>query len=466
MKKRAWKVVSVLVAGAMLIGCSSGSSGSSETTAAPAETTAAAAADAGEQETEAAAEETQAASGDVVTITFWDENAGDGRSEVYDELIRRFEEQNPNIHIEYLGLTQTEASSRYQTAIQAGETPDVGGTIDDWTAAIVQQDVCVPLDSYFEASPIKDVYNAGLLEAAKTFHPDGKIYYLPKTNNINGFWINTEMFADAGLEPPTTWDEVFSDIEALTDTDNGVYGFVIRGGGSSASEFMTLMYSYSGIESIFDENGKITVNDPKHLEFMQKIKDIYGVYTAESDITAGYKELVAAFDSGSAAIIYHNLGSYNTHLEAFGSNDKFLFVPYPTGANGNYTYDGSGTTGYVMFNSCEHPDEAWKWIEFLMSHEGNSYWNEQVGQIPINSECLEDEWVQNSPHILTALEAMNQDNAVAVTKPEYLPGYAAIISSSLEPAVQSMLSGDITPEEFLEKCATELQEEYDAYQSN
>lgn len=455
MKRKTWKLAPILLAGCMLVGCGSGQADSGTASDAPAQ----------EPATEAAADSgssDSADSGEVVTITFWDENAGDGRSEVYEEMIKRFEEENPNIHIEYLGLTQTEASAKYQTTIQGDSLPDVGGTVDDWTAAIVQQDVCVPLDDYFASSGLDQVYNQGVLDIAKTYHPDGKIYYVPKTANINGFWINTQMFKEAGLEAPKTWDDVFTDIETLTDAKNGVYGFVIRGGGTSASEFITLMYSYSGIDSIY-KDGKCTINAPEHVEFMQKMKDIYGVYTAESDITAGYKELVAAFDSGSAAMIYHNLGSYATHMEAFGDPSAFEFVPYPDGLNGNYTYDGSATSGLLMFNSCEHPDEAWKWIEYILSHEGNSYWNEKAGQIPVNTECMDDAWLQDAPHIKAALEVMNKSNAVAVSKPEYLPGYANILSTDLEPAVQSLLSGDITAQEFIDMCEEDLNTEYEAY---
>ena len=74
--------------------------------------------------TEAAKEET-AASGDKVTVTFWDENAGDQRTQYYMDIIENFEKENPDIHIEYLGLSSGDALSKYQTAIAAGETPDV-----------------------------------------------------------------------------------------------------------------------------------------------------------------------------------------------------------------------------------------------------------------------------------------------------------------------------------------------------
>ena len=43
------------------------------------------------------------------------------------EIIKKFEEENPDIHIEYLGLSSSDALSKYQTAIMTSETPDVTG---------------------------------------------------------------------------------------------------------------------------------------------------------------------------------------------------------------------------------------------------------------------------------------------------------------------------------------------------
>lgn len=124
--KKMKKVLACAVAATMTASLAACSSGNSTETAAP---TAAAKTDA----TEAAKEDTTAAaSGEKVTVTFWDENAGDERTQYYMDIIENFEKENPDIHIEYLGLSSGDALSKYQTAIAAGETPDVGGLNNSW----------------------------------------------------------------------------------------------------------------------------------------------------------------------------------------------------------------------------------------------------------------------------------------------------------------------------------------------
>ena len=88
--KKMKKVLACTMAAAMaaaLTAC--GGSGDSET---PAAASSESKSEAAEAKTEEAKSE---ASGDKVTVTFWDENAGDQRTEFYMEIIEKFEEENP-----------------------------------------------------------------------------------------------------------------------------------------------------------------------------------------------------------------------------------------------------------------------------------------------------------------------------------------------------------------------------------
>ena len=162
--KKMKKVLACAVAATMTASLAACSSGNSTETAAP---TAAAKTDA----TEAAKEDTTAAaSSEKVTVTFWDENAGDERTQ-YD-IIENFEKENPDIHIEYLGLSAGDALSKYQTAIAAGETPDVGGLNNSWAATVIGQNHCVAMDDMFAAwDGSKDIED-GYMQTCRTYNKD------------------------------------------------------------------------------------------------------------------------------------------------------------------------------------------------------------------------------------------------------------------------------------------------------
>ena len=106
----------------------------------------------------------------------------------------------------------------------------------------------------------------------------------------------------------------------------------------------------------------------RQLLSLEKYLGLYGKYTPESDITAGYKEISANFDSGVCAMFTHNLGSYGSHVTAFGGTEGFTANPLPTADNGKYINYGGALTGLCMFDTCENQEAAWKWITFMCDH--------------------------------------------------------------------------------------------------
>ena len=422
--------------------------------------------DTGSEAVSSAANDSGTESGEKVTVTFWDENAGDERTEYYQQIIADFEAENPDIHIEYLGLSSSDALSKYQTAIAAGETPDVGGLNNSWAATVIGQGHCVPLDDLFASWEGAENMEEGYMDICHSYNKDGKLYMMPTSSNFICLWTNDAMFEEAGLEAPATWDEFFAAAEALTDKDNGQYGYTIRGGSSSAAVLIDFIYSYMGTNEVFDENGKTTINSDEAVEFLEKYFALYGKSTPESDITASYKEISANFDSGVCAMFTHNLGSYGSHVTGFGGTEGFTAHPLPTADNGMYVNYGGALTGLCMFDTCENQEAAWKWITYMCDHKANSYWNESIGQMPTNKACYEDEWMQGMQHIQCAIETMEQDNCITYTSPAYLPEWGSITTTYIEPAIQSVMSGDMTARELLDMWADYLNEAYANYMAD
>lgn len=331
--KKMRNVLAGTLAAAMAVSMTACSSSNTETTA---QTTASTQTEAQQTTVQAQTTQEAASSGEKVTVTFWDENAGDERTEYYMQIIENFEKENPDIHIEYLGLSSSDALSKYQTAIAAGETPDVGGLNNSWAATVIGQNHCVAFDDMFAAWEGSKDIEEGYMEICRTYHKNGNLYMMPTSANFITLWTNDAMFEQAGLEAPKTWDEFFEAAEKLTDKDNGQYGYTIRGGSASPAVLIDFIYSYLGTNEVFDAEGKTTINCDEAVAFLERYLGLYGEYTPESDITAGYKEISANFDSGVSAMFTHNLGSYGSHVTAFGGTEGFTANPLPTADNGKY----------------------------------------------------------------------------------------------------------------------------------
>ncbi|MCM3728059.1 sugar ABC transporter substrate-binding protein [Neobacillus cucumis] len=426
----------------LLAGCSSGSSEKSSTNA-------------NEKKTD---------SNEKVTLTFWDENAGPQRTPIWEELIKRFEEKNPNIHVEYVGLPKDSAKTKYDASIAAEDTPDMGSVQTSWLPEFALREALLPLDSYFDKWNQKDKINEGAVKFNKDIVVDHKLYGIPYTQNLDILWIRPDWFKEKGIKVPETWDEFFTAVEQQTDKANNRYGYTIRGGAGGSFQLQRLMYAYSG-EKDYIKNGKSTINNKKHVEFLKKYFALYKKYTPQSDITNGYKEMIAGFDTGAVAMVQHNIGSFGEHKEAL-KPDQFQAIPLPKTDDGRYVAEGGNTIGISIFKTTKHPDAAWKFAAFLNSKDSQSYWNQQVGQIPTNSDVLSEEWVKESPHIQTAFKVYDDPKTVLYKPPFYLPEYRSILDTVVDPGTQAVLSGKKTVEEFLDewaKAIEDAQKKYDEH---
>ncbi len=396
-----------------------------------------------------------------VTITFWDNNGGPAREPIYKELISRFEAANPTIKVEYVGIPSASVQQKYDTAIAGGETPDVGGVTTSYLAHLVGQEALAPLDDRINGGPLKDKLLPSLVETVRQTAPDGKLYIVPSSANLDIIWYRTDWFSEAGIEPPKTWDEFITAATKLTDVGANRYGYTIRGGAGSVFQLISEAYAYSGVDNFF-KDGRSTLNDQANAELVDKVADLYKKATPEADINNSFTQMIAQFTGGSVAMMHHNLGSYSDVTKALG--DKVAAIPLPVGPSGKRTIVPNPTDGFAVFKNSENQDAAWKFAEFLTSAESNSYWNEKVGQIPANTDVRSAAWIDSAAHVKMALGVLEDPATVLVPAPVYLPQYSSITKTESEPQYQKVLLGELSAQQFLDDMAkklTDAQKEWD-----
>ncbi|WP_422114773.1 sugar ABC transporter substrate-binding protein [Brachybacterium sp. UNK5269] len=108
---------------------------------------------------------------------------------------------------------------------------------------IASSGALVPLDDFgIDTSGFKqEILDAGTFE--------GKVYGIAPTVNTIALFYNTAMLADAGVEPPTTWDDLKSAAAALTHDD--VYGIAFSAIATYEGtwQFLPFMWSNGGDET-------------------------------------------------------------------------------------------------------------------------------------------------------------------------------------------------------------------------
>lgn len=148
---------------------------------------------------------TDAPTGEQVTLTWWHNATSGPLPEVWQQVADDFMAEHPNIIVEQTGY-QNEDLQRtlIPNALAAGDPPDLfqvwpGGEIRDQVA----NGYLMPLDDLIPETI------ASVGGAIAPWQVGGETYGVPFTFGIEGFWYNTELFAQAGIdEVPTTLDEL------------------------------------------------------------------------------------------------------------------------------------------------------------------------------------------------------------------------------------------------------------------
>ncbi|MFJ8823515.1 ABC transporter substrate-binding protein [Streptomyces sp. NPDC102467] len=397
-------------------------------------------------------------------ITFWDNNTA-VRRDVWMEIIKDFEKANPDIKVKYVGIPAESVQSKYDTAIQGGGLPDVGGVGTAMLAGIAAQNALEPLDDRLATSSLSGKINDAFLESVKAAGgSSSKMFTVPTSANNGVLYYRTDMFKTAGLDAPTTWTKFFDAADKLTDTGKNRFGYTIRGGEGSIAQALDVMYGQSGITSFWDaDSTKTTVNDPKNVAALEKYVGLYKKATPSADVNNDFTKMVAQFDSGQIGMLSHNLGSYGDHVKAFG--DKFRGLPNPTGDDGTRVQVSNPVDGLGLFKSGKNKQAAWKFIEFAASHAQNSKWNESAKQIPSNTEAAKDAWVQKSEPTRLAAEALASGSTKIVQLPYYLPDWNTVSKADNEDDLQKVMLGKESAKKFLDTLAEQLNKAQDEWKA-
>lgn len=398
-----------------------------------------------------------------VTLTLWDTDARTARTERLEKLIEMFEAEHPDILIEYVGLPTDSYMEKIETAIATDTTPDLLTPKASDLSALVTQGALAPLDERMAADGFDATMSPAMIQAAKSAVADGKLYLTPSTSLTDVLWYRTDLFDAAGLGTPESWDDFFTAAEELTVKDQGQFGYTIRGGAGFWSQFVGMVFPMAGVNTYFDDDGTSVFRQPEVIAAAERYAGLYGTTTAQSDLTADFKVMVAQFGGGSAAMLSHSIGSYPDHVAALGEENVAAAVAFPSEEN-DVRVQSSLVLGFAMFEESEHPDEAWEFLKFMMEEEGNAYWAQESGYIPGNLAVAEQDWVAESQPIAVSQVAMAEEGTVPLEHPYYLPEFSAITGTDMLPEWQKTLQGDQTVEEFCTKLADAFEASNEAFQ--
>ncbi|MCC8049650.1 MAG: extracellular solute-binding protein [Clostridiales bacterium] len=393
---------------------------------------------------------TVASADDVQEITwmFWDdlEATEDLISLGYAEVIERFNEDYDGVyHVTAITTNLEEYYTKLNSLVAAGDTPDVfivspGPNLDVY----VDPGIAAPLDEYLEADGWKETFSSDAVFSQMTY--DDSIYAVPLNIAAACVFYNTEMFENAGVEVPTTWDEFLEVCQALQDA-----GYTPISISAGTAWCLSMVAGYlcdrEGLDLEAVESGEISwVNDQtlaaaeKMVELSQYFQPTAAGDTNDVATAAFYNEEAAILIQGSWAIAQIN-GSNPDFEEKCG---VFQFPAIEGGNDGDRIIAKSDSL--AMSSSTEYPEACIALMKYFTDDTAQKYTAEVGGKIPVTN-------VEYDADVAPAQLAYVMDifSSASGTFGFYNESLATTEAGSMfDDEMVSIYLGDETPEEALQ----------------
>ncbi|MGC2241757.1 MAG: extracellular solute-binding protein [Acidimicrobiia bacterium] len=423
----------------LVAGCASGSNepGSSTTQATEATTTTAA----------TGSTETTASQLEPVTITYLASQNWVLDSEK--ELAQQFEDET-GIHVDYQIIPADQYFSVLQTKLEAG-----GEGIDIFGGQSGKTDIQLQLGVEENAVPLTDQEWVQRMDPLSTEQVslDGVVYGLTIWDTVGGSWVvvyNKQIFADNGIEIPSTYDEFAAVCDTLLGAGITPIYEPIADGWHHVLWFAEMGPNYAAnspdLYERLNANETTMAEDPTMQQDLSQLSDLYtnGCFgdNAFSDEFANTEAMMA---SGDYAMTVNRFG-LPAQIEAAypeASADNYGFFLIPLADNQIWNVNPAAPTKFI-YSGSEHIDAAKAYFEFLTRPENLQYTldnEEQFALLDFDGVSFElsaeqQAFVDAYPDQGTVLQT-----AVNYVNPQWI---------DMGQDIGAMLTGAETPEQVLE----------------
>lgn len=308
--------------------------------------------------------DTAAADGDeVVTIKWfmrWDQTRVDN---VAMPVIEAFEEQNPNIKVEFENIGSSgEYYQKLQTTIAGGLAPDVFYPATHIAYALATKGALLPLDDFIARDGVDmEKYDQNILAL---YQQDGSQYCLPIDTASLVVFYNKDLFDAAGVAYPEagwTWEDFLATAQALTaDVD----------GDGMTDQFGVEVFTSYWPMVVWSQTGHALYDDIRNpMAFLGTQEDSIAAVQWVADLINVHGVMPSAeqradisdmFVAGKAAM--NIVGHWRVPRYLANAEFGFDFAPLPVGVAPVNRADGSC---FAASATSEHPEAAWEFIKFL-----------------------------------------------------------------------------------------------------
>ena len=396
------------------------------------------------------------ADGEAVELRFswW---GADDRHATLQEVIEVFEEENPGIRIAGDYTDWDSYWDRLATSTAANDAPDIIMQEERYLREYGDRGALVDLGEF------EDTLDLSGLDplVAESGDLDGQTFGIATGVNAYAVLADPEAFEEAGVDMPDdenwTWDDYVEVATAITEgSDEELVGVQSMAYNESGFQIFARQHG----ENLYEEDGSLAFSEETLAEWFQVTSDLLedgGQPSAAESVeieAGGPDQSVLATNQGAMAHFWTNqLGGIT---ESSGRELELLRYPGETENERTGMYFKPAMF-YSVNSGSDHPEEAVRFVDFMVNSEEAAELNLSDLGLPANEEVRE--------HILDDLPEADERSAAFMDEigdsivdgnppPPIGAGEVVEITKRI---TDEMSFGELTPEEAAEQFTAEVE---------
>ncbi|WP_151526977.1 sugar ABC transporter substrate-binding protein [Serinicoccus kebangsaanensis] len=390
------------------------------------------------------------ASGETLTVWIM-EGTNPDPTPFFDEVSTAFEEETgATLDIQFVPWAS--AHDKFTNSIAGGTGPDVAEVGTTWTPEFGDAGALMDLSDRIDEAGLADGYVGSVLDSGTV---EEAVYGAPWYAGVRSIVYRTDLLEEAGVEPPTTWDELVTVGEALKESDPELVPFPVPN-----STHTTTPFIWGAGGEVATQDGDVWssgLDSPESIEGLTFLESLAGEHDLSTPAASTWNEADTrdAFARGEAGMIISGSWTPKSIIEANADLEgKLGVVPIP-GQDGGMAPSFAGGSHLSVFETTDNEDLAWTFVEMMTTGEFAQKWGEQTGFFPATNDLLTQLEEADDPLVAPFAQQMKDGSATLPVTPLW----GQVEGAQTVPAMmESILGGKASVEEAATTAADEMNE--------
>lgn len=401
-------------------------------------------------------------SDEPVTITWWHNGTGEPLLGLWQAVADEFEEAHPNVTVDVQAFQNEELQrTLIPNALRSNDPPDV---FQQWGAG--------ELAAQVESGYVRDITDDVAAEVETiggTVSPwmvGDRVYGLPFQFGIEGFWYNTELFEQAGIEgTPATLDELYDAIDKLKAAGIPPIAVGAGDGWPAAHYWYNFALKACAPETLMTAQAELDFSDPCFVEAGELLQE----FIDSEPFNEGYLATPAQTGAGSSAGLVATgqaamelMGHWNPGVMGGILRDEtgdenatppeflgWFNFPGIEGTGGDPTAALGGGDGFSV--SAQAPDAAVELLKYILSEDVQRRFGESGAGLPVVPAAQDS---ITDPNLQMVLEGLNSATYVQLWLDT---SYGPVVGGAMNEAIVNLFGGAGSPQGIVDAINAAVQ---------